>query len=95
LAAVTEVVKEPPTHAAPEAVGPAVIVGAPETGVTKIVFVADLVAHGIVLFARTQEIVPEAVEVGVLVTVAEFPVPEKLAGKVQVSDPDPAPAVYV
>ena len=91
----TEVVKLPPTQAAPEAVGPAVKVGTPETGVTEIVLEAEVVAHVIVLFARTQEIVPEAVEVGVLVTVAELPDPEKLAGKVQVSDPDPAPAVYV
>ena len=64
-----------------------------ETGVTEIVFEAETFEpHPIRL---VQEIVPEAVEVGVLVTEAEFPVPEKLAGKVQVSDPEPAAAVYV
>jgi hypothetical protein len=63
------------------------------TGVTEIVFVADTTAPQPICLV--QEIVPEVVEVGVLVTEAALPEPVKLAGKVQTSDPDPAPAVYV
>ena len=71
---------------------PADAVGA-VTGATEIVLEAETIEPQPICLV--QEIVPEAVVVGVLVTEAALPVPEKLAGKVQASDPVPVAAVYV